>query len=59
MYHISSNTGTEFQLSVMFYIYIYSPPHSEYKELRLHATKSLKCDNINKFCLLVSDNSMY
>ena len=29
------------------------------KRLELHATKSLKHDNINKFCLIDSDKDMY
>ena len=28
------------------------------KRLELHATKSLKHDNINKFCLIVSNKDM-
>ena len=29
------------------------------KRLEVHATKSLKHDNINKFCLLQLDKDMY
>ena len=34
-------------------------PHFENKKLELYATKLLKHDNINKFCLLESDKNTY
>ena len=48
-------------MNILNFIFLQCPkaeiwiPHSEYSKHALQVKKSLKHDNINKFCLLVSD----
>ena len=53
------SSNTEFQLYVTFYTWAITNPSALQIDLYYTPQKSLKCDNIDKFCLYVSDEGMY